>query len=157
MLTMVGSERIGYNYAPLSLTVQKYAHFLGLLEIFMDKKIIITPTDKAMLEYLRAHPLASFAHLAEQLDLSPHYVSQRITSLESGGVLNIIGRTLPSFTGRVARGLSAPTLTPLPARPSPTILLNKASPVGLGSPPPTTNSCVELCKGKEHLARSLNT
>lgn len=33
---------------------------------------------------------------------SARTVSQRITSLESGGVLNIIGRTLPSFTGRVA-------------------------------------------------------
>lgn len=68
----------------------------------MDKKIIITPTDRAMLEHLRADPLVPFAHLAEQLDLSPQHVSHRVSALEAGGVLNILGRTLPSFTGRVA-------------------------------------------------------
>lgn len=58
--------------------------------------------DKQLLWLRDLDPTAPLGRLATDLGLSPRTVQRRLRRLQAGGVLRILGRTLPGFGGRLA-------------------------------------------------------
>lgn len=58
-------------------------------------------TDRQLLWLLDLDPIAPLSRLAEELGLSARTVKRRLDRLTSGGVVRILGRTLPSFGGQL--------------------------------------------------------
>lgn len=63
---------------------------------------MIDETDRRLLALLDVHPTIPFAALAERLELSTRTVARRFQSLQSRGLVRVVGRTRPDFGGQGA-------------------------------------------------------
>ncbi|MBE7372728.1 Lrp/AsnC family transcriptional regulator [Dermacoccus barathri] len=66
-------------------------------------RLRLDPVDRHLLTLLDAEPDASFADLADDLSLSARSVARRLRRLVDGGAVQVRGRTLPGFQGRLVR------------------------------------------------------
>lgn len=58
--------------------------------------------DRQLIAAVIRAPVASYAQWAQELGVSAHTVARRYRRLHSGGIVRVVGRTLPGFGGRLA-------------------------------------------------------
>lgn len=67
-----------------------------------EPPVRLDPLDRRLLTDLDRDPTASYATLAEELNVSPRTIADRLRRLRAHGVVRVVGRTLPGFGGRNA-------------------------------------------------------